>query len=82
MLKICKFIENKKTELIQTSGYCIINLIYNKILEEKIKLDDNNIIDFSFTEYDYDKNNNRNSNEQYVKYAEKAIDKLKLGRNL
>lgn len=78
-LKIIKVstLEKDKINLIQYSGYCMINLITNKLFEKEFKTDENSIVNFAFMDYDYDKKNHREENMKYIESANKFLGKLK-----
>lgn len=76
-LKI-KEIDEKNKELstiTEISGFCILSLLAKRIFPDNQILDDNDIIDFAFSNADYDRNNNM-SNELYIKYADEYINKI------
>ena len=71
MYKIKEMSENKegKKELIQYSGYCIINLIANKIEPDFIPIEESNLVDSTFSEYDFSYRDNRQNNDYYIEAA-------------
>jgi hypothetical protein len=79
MYKIENITENdpQRKILMMYSGYCMINLIANRMDKPAIPVNDNMVVDNSFVEYDYGNFNKRQSNEYYIEAANKYLRKTR-----
>jgi len=79
MYKVKEITENssQKKDLIQLSGYCIIILIANQIVQKNQQIDEDIIISEAFVEYDYSNRADRQSNKYYIDAAHKYIERNK-----
>ena len=77
MYKIIEISENskEKKDLVEYSGYCIIELITSKI-EQSIKpISEDVIVDTAFVEYDYENRNSRQPNDYYINAANSFVSR-------
>ncbi|MBR4694173.1 MAG: hypothetical protein IKP07_05115 [Bacilli bacterium] len=75
MYKIENITENdpQRKILMMYSGYCMINLIANRMDKPAIPVNDNMVVDNSFVEYDYGNFYKRQPNEYYIDAADRYV---------
>ncbi len=64
-----------KRELVQFSGYCMINLIANQIEKTTQPINENVLVNNVFVEYDYENRNNRPPNNYFINAAHSYLER-------
>lgn len=70
-------IDERAAQLVNLSGYCLINLLDNRLTKYDLPISDETLIDLEFCAYDYDERNKRPDNHQYVECADECVRRMK-----